>query len=107
MNLNVSGHQLEVTPALRDYVAQRLERLRRHFGRVIDARVVLSAGKLRRRAEATVHVRGREIRGVGEDPDLYAAIDAMADKLDRQILKHKGRRVDGPRRRAPARRTVG
>ena len=91
MNLNVSGHHLEVTPAIRGYVQGKLERVKRHFDHVIDAHVILSVDKLRQKAEVTLHVPGRELHCTCEHPDLYAAIDLLADKLDRQVLKHKGK----------------
>jgi putative sigma-54 modulation protein len=92
MNLNVSGHHLEVTPALRDYVQDKLVRVRRHFDHVIDVHVVLSVDKLRQKAEVTLHVRGKDIHCACEEQDLYAAIDLLVDKLDRQVLKYKGKR---------------
>jgi putative sigma-54 modulation protein len=91
MNLNVSGHQLEVTAAIRGYVNGKLERVRRHFDQVLDAHVVLSASKLGQKAEVTLHLPGKEIHCACEHADLYAAIDLLADKLDRQVLKHKGK----------------
>jgi ribosome hibernation promoting factor len=94
MNLNVSGHHLEVTPALRDYVRDKLGRVTRHFDHVIDAHVVLSVDKLRQKAEVTLHVRGKDIHCACEDQDLYAAIDLLIDKLDRQVLKYKDKRQD-------------
>jgi len=96
MNLNVSGHHLEVTPAIRSYVSSKLERVKRHFDHVIDAHVILSVAKLRQKAEVTLHMRGKEIHCECEDADLYAAIDLLVDKLDRQVLKHKGKRYDKP-----------
>jgi putative sigma-54 modulation protein len=94
MNLNVSGHHLEVSPSLRDYVREKLGRVTRHFDHVIDAHVVLSVDKLRQKAEVTLHVRGKDIHCVSEDQDLYAAIDLLIDKLDRQVLKYKDKRQD-------------
>lgn len=94
MNLNVSGHHLEITPALRDYVQDKLGRVTRHFDHVIDAHVVLSVDKLRQKAEVTLHVRGKDIHCACEDQDLYAAIDLLIDKLDRQVLKYKGKRQE-------------
>jgi len=94
MNLNVSGHHLEITPALRDYVQEKLGRVRRHFDHVIDVHVVLSVDKLRQKAEVTLHVRGKDIHCACEEQDLYAAIDLLIDKLDRQVLKYKGKRQD-------------
>jgi putative sigma-54 modulation protein len=91
MNLNVSGHHLEVTPAIRDYVRGKLERVTRHFDHVIGAHVILSVDKLRQKAEVTLHLRGKEIHCASEEQDLYAAIDLLVDKLDRQVLRHKGK----------------
>lgn len=89
MNLNLTGHHLEITPAIRDYVTAKLERVNRHFDHVIDVSVVLSVEKLRQKAEANVHLSGKNIFVESEDADLYAAIDSLVDKLDRQILRHK------------------
>jgi putative sigma-54 modulation protein len=94
MNLNVSGHHLEVTPALRTYVESKLGRVTRHFDHVIDAHVILTADKLRRKAEVTLHVRGKDLHCECEEGDLYAAIDLLADKLDRQVLKYKDKLND-------------
>jgi putative sigma-54 modulation protein len=89
MNLNLTGVHLEITPAIRDYVLSKLDRLKRHFDHVIDVNVVLSVDKLRQKIEANVHLRGKEIHAEAIEPDMYAAIDALADKLDRQVVKHK------------------
>lgn len=89
MNLNVSGHHLEVTPAIRQYVESKLERIKRHFDHALDAHVILSASKLSQKAEVTLHVRGKDLHCECTDTDLYAAIDLLSDKLDRQVLKHK------------------
>ena len=94
MNLHVSGHHLEVTPAIRGYVQGKLERVTRHFDHVIDAHVILSVDKLRQKAEITLHLRGKDIHCACEEQDLYAAIDLLADKLDRQVLKYKGKHRD-------------
>ena len=91
MNLSISGHHLEVTPSIREYVIQKLGRITRHFDRVIDVKVFLSVDKLVQKAEISIHVPGREIFAESTDADLYAAIDSLADKLDRQVLKHKGK----------------
>ncbi len=91
MNLTVSGHHVAVTPAIRTYVESKLNRVTRHFDHVIDLNVILSVEKLRQKAEVSVHVRGKEIFVECDDEDLYAAIDALVDKLDRQILKYKDR----------------
>lgn len=97
MNLSVSGHHLEVTPAIRDYVGSKLGRVIRHFDHVIDAHVILSVGKLSQKAEVTLHVRGKDIHCASEEADLYAAIDLLADKLDRQVLKYKSKAFEKPR----------
>ena len=91
MNLQISGHHLEVTPAIRDYVTAKLERVTRHFDHVIDVNVILSVEKLKQKAEVTVHVRGKDIFVEADDGDLYAAIDNLVDKLDRQVVRHKDR----------------
>jgi putative sigma-54 modulation protein len=89
MNLNVSGHHVEVTPALRTYVQSKLERVTRHFDQVIDAHVILTVEKLVQKAEVTLHVSGKDLHCESEEDDLYAAIDLLADKLDRQVLRYK------------------
>jgi putative sigma-54 modulation protein len=94
MQLEVSGQHLEITPALRSYVSRKLERLSRHFEGVIDVHCVLSVEKLRHMAEATVSVRGSKIHADATEGDMYAAIDALADKLDRCVKKHKEKSSD-------------
>ena len=94
MNLSISGHHLEVTPALREYVTTKLEKIRRHFDQVIDVNVFLSVDKLRQKAEIALHVRGKDLVAEGIDDDLYAAIDALVDKLDRMVKKRKDQMHD-------------
>ena len=89
MNLNINGHHLEVTPAIRNYVIEKLDRVKRHFDHVIDASVTISVVKLVQKADVTLHVRGKDIHAESSHENLYAAIDALADKLDRQVLRHK------------------
>ena len=89
MNLQISGHHLEITPAIHDYVTGKLERVTRHFDNVIDVNVILSVDKLKQKAEVTVHLSGKDVFVESTDEDLYAAIDSLADKLDRQTQKHK------------------
>lgn len=89
MNLTITGHHIEVTPAIRDYVTQKLERPVRHFDQVTSTRVFLTVEKLLHKAEVTLHVKGRDIFADATAEDLYAAIDLLADKLDRQVVKHK------------------
>ncbi len=92
MNLSISGHHLEVTPALREYVTTKLRRIRHHFDQVIDVNVILSVEKLVQRAEMKLLVAGREIFAEATHTDLYAAVDTLIDKLDRQVIKHKQKR---------------
>lgn len=89
MNLNLTGNHLLITSAIRDYVVAKLDRVNRHFDHVIDVNVVMSVDKLRHKVEANLHTRGKDIHVEAVEPDMYAAIDALADKLDRQVLKHK------------------
>ena len=106
MNLSVTGHHVAVTPAIRSYVEQKLERVLRHFDHVIDVNVILSVERDLRKAEASIHVRGKDLFAESQDPDMYAAIDSLIDKLDRQIVKHKeklsgGRSNGGLKHTAP------
>jgi putative sigma-54 modulation protein len=89
MNLNLTGRHLEITPAIREHVLSKLDKVKRHFDNVIDINVVLSVDKLKQLAEASVHVSGKTIFAETEDSNLYVAIDSLIDSLDRQILKHK------------------
>jgi putative sigma-54 modulation protein len=92
MNLLITGHHVEVTPALRGYVEGKLQRIKRHFDHVIEADVVLSVeDKLRQRAEITLRVSGNALHAESLTGDMYAAIDELMDKLDRQVLRHKDR----------------
>ena len=91
MNLTISGHHIAVTPSIRSYVESKLSRIRRHFDHVIDVNVILTMDRLARKAEVSCHVAGKDIFVESGDPDLYAAIDAVADKLDRRIIKYKDR----------------
>ena len=89
MNLNLTGIHLDITPAIRAYVVAKMDRVTRHFDHLNDVNVVLSVDKLRQKVEANVHVRGKEIHAESTEPDMYAAIDSLADKLDRQVVRHK------------------
>jgi putative sigma-54 modulation protein len=104
MQLSISGHHVEVTPALRGYVEKKLERIARHFDQLIDVHCVLTVEKLRQKAEATLHVSGGSIHADATDADMYAAIDALSDKLDRRVKKHKEKRRD--HRAAEAQKTA-
>jgi putative sigma-54 modulation protein len=89
MQINISGHHLEITDSIRDYVQSKLERLSSHHDRITSTNVILTVDKLDQKAEATVHVSGKDLFADATSEDLYAAIDALADKLDRQLIKHK------------------
>jgi putative sigma-54 modulation protein len=94
MNLHVSGHQVEVTQALRDYVSSKFERIERHFDHLIDVNVILNVEKLSHKAEATLTTRGKTLYADAIAEDMYAAIDLLLDKLDRMVLKHKEKLTD-------------
>ncbi len=100
MQLSISGHHIDVTDALKSYVTEKLQKLERHFDHITNVHVVLRVEKLRQRAEATIHISGAEVFAESEGDDLYAAIDKLADKLDRQILKHKEKLEDRHHQRA-------
>ncbi|SEQ78662.1 putative sigma-54 modulation protein [Solimonas aquatica] len=89
MNLNISGHHVDVTPPLREYVMAKLKRLERHFDHLISAEVILTVEKLTQKAEATIHASGANLHAVASEADMYAAIDVMTDKLDQQTRRHK------------------
>ena len=94
MQINVSGHHVEVTDSLRSYVNTKLDRLERHFDKIIQMDVILSVEKQRQKAESTIRISGGEVYADAESEDLYAAIDKLADKLDRQLLKQKEKQND-------------
>ncbi len=94
MQINLTGHHVELTPPLHDYVNSKMERLERHFDHVTDIHVVLSVEKLRHKAEATLHVSGGTLFADAVQEDMYAAIDSLTDKLDRQVKKHKEKLTD-------------
>ncbi len=94
MQLNVSGHHVEVTDSLRGYVATKIEKIERHFELVSDVKCILTVEKLRHKAEATINVNGGTIYADNTEEDMYAAIDGLVDKLDRRVRKHKEKLVD-------------
>jgi putative sigma-54 modulation protein len=89
MQVNISGHHVEITDSMRNYVEEKLERLERHFDHVTQIQVILSIEKLIQKAEASLHVAGSDIFAEATHEDMYAAIDALTDKLDRQVIKQK------------------
>src|ERR1700712_789926 len=99
MNLTISGHHLDVTPALRSYVTSKLDRITRHFDQVVDVKVILTVEKQkekerRQKAECNIHVKGSDMFAECSHADLYAAVDELVDKLDRQVVRHKDRLQD-------------
>ena len=94
MQISLTGNHVDLTDPLRDYVNTKMERLERHFDIVQDIHVVLSVEKLRHKAEATLHITGGNLFADSVQEDMYAAIDAMTDKLDRQVKKHKEKMTD-------------
>ncbi len=98
MNLSVTGHHVDVTEPLKAYVADKVNKLERHFDHVTDIHVILSVEKLRQQAEATIDLTGTKIHAEAENGDMYAAIDALVDKLDRQVIKHKEKLRDHHKR---------
>ena len=89
MQINITGHHVELTEALSEYVHTKFEKLERHFDNITNVQVTLSVDKQRHKAEADMHIAGGEIFATNEQDDMYAAIDGLTDKLDRQIIKHK------------------
>lgn len=94
MQLNVSGHHVEVTPPLRDYVSSKIDKIARHFDLISDVNCILTVEKLRHKAEATVQVNGGTIYADHTEEDMYAAIDGLVDKLERRVRKYKEKLVD-------------
>jgi len=89
MQINITGHHIDVTDALRSYVSEKLDKIERHFDHVTNVHVILTVEKQSQKAEATVHVSGADLFAQHDSEDMYASIDGLVDKLDRQIVKHK------------------
>ncbi len=102
MQISVTGHHIELTDSLRNYVETKFEKLERHFDHVTNVHVVLSVEKLQQKAEATVHISGNDVFAEATDENMYAAIDALIDKLDRQVIRHKEKMTQRRTRGAPA-----
>ena len=99
MNLTISGHHIDVTPALRNYVTGKLDRITRHFDQMVDVRVLLTVENMkekekRQRAECNIRVKGSDLFAESAHEDLYAAVDELVDKMDRQVVRHKDRLQD-------------
>ena len=89
MNLSITGRHLDITPAIREYVMNKMARVSRHFDNVIDTQVILSIDRLNHTADVTMRLRGKDIHCEAIDENLYAAIDLLVDKIDRQVIKYK------------------
>ncbi|MEQ4538313.1 MAG: ribosome-associated translation inhibitor RaiA [Billgrantia sp.] len=89
MQVNITGHHVELTDSLRDYVSEKLNRVQRHYDNITNVQVTLSIEKERQQAACTLHAAGADLHAEASDTDMYAAIDALTDKLDRQLVKHK------------------
>jgi len=94
MQIDLTGQHVDISSALRDYVSGKLERLMRHSGQVLDVHVILSVEKLRHKAEATLRLNGGTVYADATEEDMYAAIDALTDRLDRQVKKHNEKMND-------------
>ncbi len=94
MQIKIDGHHVELTTAMQEYIQSKMTRIERHFEHVVDVHVVLGVEKQRHKAEATIHVTGHNIYAGSEHEDMYAAIDLLLDKLDRQIKKYKEKMTD-------------
>ncbi|PJD98098.1 MAG: ribosomal subunit interface protein [Legionella sp.] len=101
MQINITGHRMEVTPSIRAFTEEKLGRLERHFDHITSVNVVFDVEKLRQIAEATVFVSKGELHASSESEDLYTAIDALIDKLDRQLIKHKEKLIEHRNHKAP------
>lgn len=94
MHINITGHHVDVTPALRAYVTEKMQKLVRHFDQVSSINVILNVEKLQQQAEATVTAAGRTLFATDSAMDMYASIDGLVDKLDRQVRRYKDRITD-------------
>ena len=93
MQINISGHHIDLTTALKDYAEEKIKRLEHHFDQITRSDITLTVEKTRHKAECNMHVSGSDLHASAEDDDMYAAIDSLSDKLDRQLLKHKEKLV--------------
>ncbi len=101
MQLNLTGHHIEITDSLRDYVNEKMERVERHFDKVTNTHVILTVENVRHKAEATIHMSGNNVFAENTQDDMYAAIDGLIDKLDRQVKKHKEKITNHHHQKAP------
>ncbi|OUT97902.1 MAG: ribosomal subunit interface protein [Betaproteobacteria bacterium TMED41] len=89
MNIQITGHKISITPSIREYILQKFAKIQRHYSQVIDAHVVLEVNKLINKIEITTHLPKKDLHIEVEHSDMYAAIDIIADKMDRQIIRYK------------------
>ncbi|MGS0680406.1 ribosome hibernation promoting factor [Shewanella sp. 125m-7] len=89
MQINLTGHHVEITDSLRGYVEEKFTKLERHFDQINNVHVILNVQKMQQIAEAKIHLKNGEVFATSENADMYAAIDSLIDKLDRQVIKHK------------------
>ena len=89
MQIDITGHQLDVTTSMKDYFNSKFTRIKRHFDQVINVHAILSVEKIHHKAEATMHINGKTLFAESVEEDLYAAIDLLIDKLDKQVRRHK------------------
>lgn len=101
MNLTITGHHVDVTSSMRKYVTEKMDRLQRHSESLFGIQVTLTVEKLRQKAEATIEVAGTKLHAATTEPDMYAAIDLLVDKLDRQLIRYKGKQKAHRRDREP------
>jgi putative sigma-54 modulation protein len=98
MQITIQGHQVDVTPALRDYCTSKFERITRHFDHLHELSIVLGIEKVLHKAEATMQFAGRKsgrkLHANATAADMYAAIDVLVDKIDKQVRKHKEKLTD-------------
>ena len=94
MQITITGHQLEVTEALREYINNKFAKLERHFDKITSIRVTLSVEKVKQKIDATLLIAGGDVNATAEHDDMYAAIELLVDKLDRQLIKHKEKQLD-------------
>ncbi len=102
MQIEITGHHIDITDSMREYVNEKVARVTKHYSGVLNAHVVLSVEKLVSHAEATLHVAGDTLHANADNSDMYAAIDALADKLIRQVDKYKGKLKDYRGNNAPS-----
>jgi putative sigma-54 modulation protein len=101
MNITITGHHVDVTSSMRNYVTEKMDRLQRHSESLFGIHVTLTVEKLRQKAEATIEVAGTKLHAATTEPDMYAAIDLLTDKLDRQLIRHKGKQMSHRRSAEP------